>query len=111
MEKFSEACVVASTHSILLIQNAYEAGYLPRRNPSVIYFLFAASLVILSNEFAGLYTYGTQAAGEYVTSPQLMSLPRDLLQGTHGKTLQIVLDTQVTDGSAGPPRVVAVHEE
>jgi hypothetical protein len=43
MEKFSEACVIASTHTILLVQNAFDAGYLSRRNPAVIYFLFAAS--------------------------------------------------------------------
>jgi hypothetical protein len=55
MEKFSEACVIASTHTVLLVQNAFEAGYLSRRNPAVIYFLFAAALVILANEFAGLY--------------------------------------------------------
>ena len=55
MEKFSEACVIASTHTILLVQNAFDAGYLSRRNPAVIYFLFAATLVILANEFAGLY--------------------------------------------------------
>jgi len=55
MEKFSEACVIASTHTILLVQNAFDVGHLSRRNPAVIYFLFAASLVILANEFAGLY--------------------------------------------------------
>lgn len=55
MEKFSEACVIASTHTILLVQNAFDAGYLSRRNPAVIYFLFAAALVILANEFSGLY--------------------------------------------------------
>lgn len=55
MEKFSEACVIASTHTILLAQNAFDAGYLSRRNPAVIYFLFAAALVVLANEFAGLY--------------------------------------------------------
>ena len=55
MEKFSEACVIASTHTILLVQNAFDSGYLSRRNPAVIYFLFAATLVILANEFAGLY--------------------------------------------------------
>ncbi|KAF1925580.1 uncharacterized protein M421DRAFT_69655 [Didymella exigua CBS 183.55] len=55
MEKFSEACVIASTHTILLVHNAFDAGYLSRRNPAVIYFLFAATLVILANEFAGLY--------------------------------------------------------
>lgn len=55
MEKFSEACVIASTHTILLVQNAFDVGHLSKRNPAVIYFLFAASLVILANEFAGLY--------------------------------------------------------
>ena len=55
MERFSEACVIASVHTILLVQNAYEAGYLSRRNPAVIYFLFAATLVILASDFAGLY--------------------------------------------------------
>jgi hypothetical protein len=55
MEKFSEACVIASTHTVLLVQNALDAGYLSRRNPAVIYFLFAAALVVLANEFSGLY--------------------------------------------------------
>ena len=55
MEKFSEACVIASTHTIVLVQNAFEGRYLQQRNPFVTYFLFAAALVVLSNEFAGLY--------------------------------------------------------
>ncbi|KAH6610736.1 fungal specific transcription factor domain-containing [Trichoderma cornu-damae] len=42
-EKFSQACVAAATHSVTLVQAAFEAKYLPRRNP----FIF--------NEFAGLY--------------------------------------------------------
>ncbi|KAF1985270.1 hypothetical protein K402DRAFT_113829 [Aulographum hederae CBS 113979] len=55
MEKFSEACVIASTHTVVLVQNALDAGYLPRRNPIVIYFLFAAALVVLSNEFGSIH--------------------------------------------------------
>jgi hypothetical protein len=35
MEKFSEACVVSSCQSIVLVQNAWDAGHLPRRNPFV----------------------------------------------------------------------------
>lgn len=58
MEKFSEACVIASTHTIILVQNAFEAGYLPRRNPAVVYFLLPAGLILLANEFASLYTNG-----------------------------------------------------
>ena len=59
MEKFSEACVISSTHTVVLVQNAFEVGHLPRRDPTVIYFLFAAATVILSNEFALLYTNNT----------------------------------------------------
>ncbi|KAI9794548.1 MAG: hypothetical protein M1816_004435 [Peltula sp. TS41687] len=54
MERFVEACVVSSTHSITLIHDAYSGGYLPQRNPFVIYFLFAAALIVLSNEFSGV---------------------------------------------------------
>lgn len=35
-EKFSQACVAASTHSVKLIQAAFEAGYMPRRNPFIL---------------------------------------------------------------------------
>ncbi|RFU81348.1 fungal specific transcription factor domain-containing [Trichoderma arundinaceum] len=48
-EKFSQACVAASTHSVTLIQAAFEAKYLPRRNPFILYFLFAAALIILNS--------------------------------------------------------------
>ncbi len=36
MEKFGEACVVASCHSIVLVRNALEGRYLPHRNPFVL---------------------------------------------------------------------------
>lgn len=55
IEKFSEACVYASNHTTGLVQNAFEGRYLQRRNPFVMYFLFAAALIILSNEFFNLY--------------------------------------------------------
>lgn len=54
MERFTEACVISSSHTIKLVQIAYDAMYLPRRNPFVTYFLFAASLIIMANEFAEL---------------------------------------------------------
>ena len=60
----------------------------------------------------GLYTYGTQAAGEFLTDPQLMqavsaAIPPD---GNH-RNVQIVLGTTVTDDTPGPPRVLAVSVE
>jgi hypothetical protein len=60
----------------------------------------------------GLYTYGTEAAGEFLTNPQLMrEVARLASLSNHQRNLQIVLATTVTDDAAGPPRVVAVSSE
>lgn len=60
----------------------------------------------------GLYTYGTQAAGEFLTDPDLMKAiaKETQLNGT-SRNLQIVLGTTVTDGTPGPPKVLAVSAE
>ncbi len=60
----------------------------------------------------GLYTYGTQAAGEFLTDPELMQViaKETQLNGT-SRNLQIVLGTTVTDGTPGPPRVLAISAE
>ena len=60
----------------------------------------------------GLYTYGTQASGEFLTDPVLMQGVEKATRniGT-ARTLQIVLGTTVTDGTPGPPRVLAVSAE
>jgi hypothetical protein len=59
---------------------------------------------------AGIRSYGTQAAGEFVSSPEylqkaLQTAPPDW----EGKNVQIVLHTTVTDGLSGPPQVVATY--
>ena len=59
----------------------------------------------------GLYAYGTQAAGEFLASREMYSLDPRVLNNTTHKTLQIVLETTVTDGSPGPPHIVAVSQE
>lgn len=60
----------------------------------------------------GLYTYGTEAAGEFLTDPDLMqAIATQVRAGGGGKNLQIVLGTTVTDGTPGPPRVLAVSAE
>jgi hypothetical protein len=60
----------------------------------------------------GLYTYGTEATGEFLTDPVLL---REMEKATRdigtARTLQIVLGTTVTDGTPGPPRVLAVSAE
>ena len=59
----------------------------------------------------GLYTYGTEAAGEFLSDPQLMqAIIKELPRDSH-KNVQIVLETAVTDAVAGPPKVLAVSIE
>ena len=52
MEKFSEACMIASIHTVALCHNAHQGGYLPRLNPFPTYSMFSAALIISANEFA-----------------------------------------------------------
>jgi hypothetical protein len=60
----------------------------------------------------GLYTYGTESAGEFLVDSQLMqSITRQIRSGAGEKSLQIVLGTTVTDGTPGPPKVLAVSAE
>lgn len=60
----------------------------------------------------GLYTYGTEAAGEFLTDPELMrTVARQAELARTGRDLQIVLETTVTDGTPGVPKVVAVSAE
>lgn len=60
----------------------------------------------------GLYTYGTEAAGEALTSRNMMDLISKAapLNNSH-RNIQIVLGTTVTDGTAGPPKLLAVSSE
>jgi hypothetical protein len=59
----------------------------------------------------GLYTYGTEAAGEFLSDPQRIAAIAGVpaLKNPHSN-LQIVLTTTVTDGTAGPPRVLAASD-
>jgi hypothetical protein len=60
----------------------------------------------------GLYTYGTQSAGEFLTDPQMMQVIAAAAQLDEGhQNLQIVLGTTITDDTPGPPRVLAVSTE
>ena len=51
MQKFSNACIIASKHTVALVQNAYEGRYLTKLNCPVTYTLLEAALVIFADEF------------------------------------------------------------
>jgi hypothetical protein len=60
----------------------------------------------------GLYTFGTQSAGEFLSDPRLMeAISRSAELDPAHPNLQIVLGTTVTDQTPGPPRVLAVSAE
>jgi hypothetical protein len=61
-------------------------------------------------ELAGITSYGTDAAGDLVTSPELMAEAlRGSPVGWQTKNLQLVLSVKVIGGSAASPKVVASH--
>jgi hypothetical protein len=56
---------------------------------------------------AGLGPYGTEAASEFVQSPQyLAQLAAKMPRGWENKNLEVVLKTDVIGGKAGPPVLV-----
>jgi hypothetical protein len=60
----------------------------------------------------GLYTYGTEAAGEALTSRNMMeAISKSAPLNNSHRNIQVVLSTTVTDGTAGPPKLLAVSAE
>jgi hypothetical protein len=59
---------------------------------------------------AGIKSYSTQAAGEFVSSPEyLQAALQSVAPDWEKKNMQIVLQTPVTDGLPGSPQVVASY--
>jgi len=59
----------------------------------------------------GLYMYGTEAAGEFLSDQHLDGLAATMPLGHDQQILQIVLETSVTEGVPGPPKVLAYSSE
>jgi len=60
---------------------------------------------------AGLGPFGTEAAGAFVATPQyLEQIAKQLPAGWENKNIELVLKTEVIDGKAGPPVLVAATE-
>jgi hypothetical protein len=59
---------------------------------------------------AGIGPYGTEAAGEFVQSPQhLAELAAKLPRGWENKNLEVVLKTNIIGGKTGPPILVTAY--
>jgi hypothetical protein len=59
---------------------------------------------------AGIETFGTLAASEFVTEPAYLGAAlRAADRNWRRKNVQFVLGTKIIDGTPGPPRVLATH--
>jgi hypothetical protein len=59
---------------------------------------------------AGIETFGTLAASEFVTAPEYLgTVLQAAAKDWRRKNVQFVLGTKIIDGTPGPPRVLAVH--
>lgn len=59
---------------------------------------------------AGVGRNGTEAAAQFVTSPQYMQQLRDQLAGGFSnRNIEVVLKVNVIDGKTGAPSILAVH--
>ena len=61
-------------------------------------------------ELAGITQYGTNAAADLVTNPDLLAEAlRGAPAGWRNKNLQLVLHVKVISGAPSSPKVVAAH--
>ena len=59
---------------------------------------------------AGITHYGTSAAAEFLTNPAYFAeAVKNAPSDWSSKNIQVVLSAKVMSGTAGPPRVMAVH--
>jgi hypothetical protein len=59
---------------------------------------------------AGLGPYGTEAVSELVSSPQYLNqIEKQVSNGLNEANLEVVVKTDVINGEAGPPQVVAAY--
>ena len=59
---------------------------------------------------AGIGPYGTEAASEFVSSPQYLSQVEHMVPaGLQNSNLEMVIKTAVVNGEAGPPNLVAAY--
>ena len=59
----------------------------------------------------GLYAYGTEAAGKFITDLQLENLTASIPINHSKRNLQIILQTDVIQGIPGPPKILTFSEE
>jgi hypothetical protein len=94
------------------IEQQFAGGKPPRQDYALITRVFNSETGHLVVVIGGLYAYGTEAAGEFITSRSFMATDARRLPLTNPRaTIQIVLRTDVTDDTPGVAKVLAVSTE
>lgn len=87
-----------------------DAVVAPKRDYAVISRLLSSRIGKPVLIIAGLRAHGTEIAGESVTSRAFLeSLAGRTPSGWQNLNLQVVIQTEIIDGHAGPARIEAVH--
>jgi hypothetical protein len=59
---------------------------------------------------SGIASYGTMAAGDFLTQEKYMKMLADRApKGWERRNMQVVFSTEVISGNAGPPRILAMY--
>jgi hypothetical protein len=59
---------------------------------------------------SGIASYGTIAAGDFLTNPKYLEMIAERApKGWEKKNLQVLFSTKVFNGNAGPPQIIAIH--
>jgi hypothetical protein len=94
------------------LQQQLDSGPPPRQDYALITRVFNPETGHAVVVIGGLYAYGTEAAGEFITNRSLMeSVALQLPLTNPRSTIQIVLKTDVTDDTPGLAKVLAVSTE
>jgi len=89
-----------------------DRGNPPRQDYALITRVFNPQTGHVLVVVGGLYAYGTEAAGEFITNRSMMDSVAHLLPLTNPRsTIQIVLKTDVMDDTPGVPKVLSVSTE
>lgn len=98
-----------SDNRLYVLPNLAPDGRTPE-DYAIVSRVFDSSTGELLIAAAGITQYGTRAAGEFLTSPQLLAaLAAKAPNDWPKKNLQVLLHTKITGETPGPPSIVITH--
>jgi len=98
-----------SDNRLYILPNLTPDGHTPE-DYAIVSRVFDSNTGELLIAAAGITQYGTHAAGEFLTSPQLLAaLAANAPSDWPKKNLQVLLHTKIVDDTPGPPSIVTTY--